>query len=61
MVLQLSNVLKLIIAKSDCENKKWMPLWIYEKDTANVMEYLIHSRYQGLADLSETCDRGVKR
>ncbi len=51
MVLQLSNALKLIIAKSDYENKKWLPLWIHAQDTANVLEYLFHARYQGLADL----------
>lgn len=49
--MQLSNALKLIIAKSDYEHKKWLPLWVHAQDTANVMEYLIHSRYQGLADL----------
>lgn len=49
--MQLSNALKLIIAKSDYENKKWLPLWVHAKDTANVLEYLFHSRYQGLADL----------
>lgn len=49
--MQLSNALKLIIAKSDYENKKWLPLWVHAQDTANVLEYLIHARYRGLADL----------
>lgn len=49
--MRLSNALKLMIAKSDYENKKWLPLWIHAQDTANVMEYLLHARYQGLADL----------
>lgn len=51
MESRLSNELKLIIAKSDYENSKWLPFWIHEKDTANVMEYLLHSRYQELSDL----------
>lgn len=49
--MQLSNALKLIIAKSDYENKKWLPLLVHAEDTANVLEYLLHSRCQGLADL----------
>lgn len=51
MKSKLSNELKLIIAKSDSENNKWMPFWMHEKDTANIMEYLLHSRYQELSDL----------
>lgn len=34
--MQLSNTLKLIIAKSDYEHKKWLPLWVHAQDTANV-------------------------
>lgn len=49
--MQLSNALKLMIAKSDYENRKWLPFWVHAQDTANVMESLLHSRYQGLADL----------
>lgn len=49
--MRLSNPLKLIIAKSARENSKWLPLWIHAKDTAGIIQYLIHSRYQSLADL----------
>lgn len=47
----LSSRLKLIIAKSGRENREWLPLWIHAEDTANVMKYLLHSRYQALSDM----------
>lgn len=59
--MQLSNTLKLIIAKSDYENKKWLPLWVHAEDTANVLAYLFHSRYQGLADLCGMSFQDLKR
>ncbi len=49
--MQLSNAIKLIIAKSAYESNNWLPLWMHAKDTANVMKYLLHKRYQGLAQI----------
>lgn len=49
--MKLSNALKLMIAKSAYESNRWLPLWVHAEDTANVMRYLLHSRYQGLADI----------
>ncbi len=61
MGVQLSNTLKLIIAKSEHENGKWLPLWMHAKDTANVMQYLLHTRYQGVAGLCEMSFEDLKK
>lgn len=49
--MQLSNTLKLIIAKSAPDGGKWLPLWMHAQDTAKVMDDLLNSRYQGLAEI----------
>lgn len=59
--MQLSNAQKLIIAKSEHESGKWLPLWMHAKDTANVMQYLLHTRYQGLAGLCEMSFEDLKK
>lgn len=47
----LSNDLKLMIAKSDRQLNKWLPLWMHAEDTANVTADLLHSRYSALDDV----------
>lgn len=49
--MKLSREMKLIVAKSGCENQ-WLPLWMHATDTANVMRGLIRLRY---SSLSESC------
>lgn len=48
----LSKNMLLFAAKSDKDGKMWLPLFIHAEDTANVMKYLLHTRYQNLA---QTC------
>lgn len=48
--MELSQKMRLIIAKSGDENK-WLPLWIHAVDTAKVMEEMIHLRYSSLSKL----------
>lgn len=50
--MKLSKEMKLIIAKSG-EGNKWLPLWMHAKDTANVMNEIIHLRYSSLFELCE--------
>lgn len=50
--MSLSKNMSFFAAKSDRDGEMWLPLFIHAEDTANVMKYLLHTRYQGLA---ETC------
>lgn len=43
--MKLSNKQKLIIAKSNIENNKWLPLWMHAQDTVKMISFLLHARY----------------
>lgn len=58
--MKLSREMRLIIAKSDAE-QKWLPLWMHATDTANVMNEIIHLRYSSLSELCEMSFGDFKR
>lgn len=58
--MKFSSELKLIIAKSDTENR-WLPLWMHAADTANVIVELIHLRYSFLSQLCEMSFSDLKK
>lgn len=49
--MKLSKQTLLAAAKSDRESGGWLPLWIHAEDAANVIEYLLHTRYNALTEI----------
>lgn len=50
--MYISRNLCLMAAKSDyTDNNKWLPFWIHSEDTANIIKYLINTRYYSLKDI----------
>lgn len=59
--MELSKEMKLIIAKSERNGNKWLPLWVHAMDTAGVIGYLLRTRYQHLDDVCGMAFEELKR